>query len=172
MRNTLWSVLGLLILGACASTPAPDNWPGNAPPYDYFVDEYQRDAENRALQSQDDYMLWVMRFYRGRPGILGWQDITDSVVEGMTPAQRRTAQQLARNLGQRIAAEWAKANDVRVIDTAMLSLWGNIMVNAIDPGDRLEAMRAIDRDTRALLEGDLPTTQITEERYARFDSFF
>lgn len=172
MKSSLWFVLCLLVLGACASTPTPENWPEQAPPHSYFVEEYQHDPANRMRQSQTDYLSWVTRFYRGRPGILGWQDITDSVVQDMEPGQRATTMELARTLGRRIAAEWAKDNDVRVIDTAMLSLWGSIMVTAVEPGERLEAMQAIDRDTRALLEGELPPTQITEERYAEFDSFF
>ncbi len=172
MRSAVWSTIYVLMLSACATTVTPENWPDGAPPYQHFVETYRSDEANQAHQSEDDYLLWVRRFYEGRPGILGWNDITDSVTQDMDSSQRSTVDGLGSALGRRIAAEWAKANEVRRIDTAMLSLWGSIMVTAEAPEDRLEAMQAIDRDTRALLEGELPPTQITEERYAEFDSFF
>lgn len=175
MRSAVWSSVALLMLvmlGACTTTVTPENWPGTAPPHQHFVEAYRSDEANQAHQSEDDYLLWVRRFYEGRPGILGWNDITDSVTQDMDNDQQSAVDELGRRLGQRIAAEWAKANEVRRIDTSMLSLWGSIMVTAESPETRLEAMRAIDRDTRALLEGDLSARQITEERYAEFDSFF
>ncbi|MEX1196251.1 MAG: hypothetical protein WEB57_00105 [Pseudohongiellaceae bacterium] len=172
MKSAVWPTLILLLLGACATTVTPENWPDSAPPYEHFVDTYRSDEANQAHQAEDDYLTWVRRFYEGRPGILGWNDITESVVQDMDRAQRSAVDDLGNRLGRRIAAEWAKANEVRRIDTAMLSLWGSIMVTAESPETRLEAMRAIDRDARALLDGELRSRQITEERYAEFDSFF
>lgn len=172
MRSAAWSLLCLLILGACTTMVTPGNWPANAPPYSDFVTAYRSDEANQALQSEEQYLTWVQRFYEGRPGILGWNDITDSVLQDMNREQQSVVNDLGSRLGQRIAAEWAKDNAVRRIDTAMLSLWGSIMVTAESPETRLEAMRAINNDTRALLEGDLSARQITEERYAEFDSFF
>lgn len=172
MKSAVWSIILLLMLGACSTTVTPENWPASAPPYRHFVETYHSDEANQALQSEDDYLLWVRRFYEGRPGVLGWNDLTDSVTEDMSDAQQSLVDDLGSRLGRRIAAEWAKANAVRRIDTAMLSLWGSIMVTAESPETRLEAMRAIDRDTRALLDGDLSPMQVTEERYAEFDSFF
>lgn len=171
MKPAVWPIILLLMLGAC-TTVTPENWPASAPPHQHFVEAYRSDEANQAHQSRDEYLTWVRRFYEGRPGVLGWNDITDSVIQDMDGQQRSAVDDLGFRLGRRIATEWAKDNDVRRIDTAMLSLWGSIMVTAESPDTRLEAMRAIDRDTRALLEGDLSATQITEERYGEFDSFF
>lgn len=160
------------LLSTCATSIAPEDWPEQAAPHRYFVTAYQEDERNGELQDQDDYLLWVKRFYTGRPGIMGWREITDAVVADMNREQQQTVDRIAETLGRRIAAEWAKDNATRRIDTAMLSLWGSIMVGAVSPEDRLAAMRAIDRDSRALLDGDLRAGQITEQRYAEFDSFF
>jgi hypothetical protein len=172
VKHAVWLIPVLLTLSACATTVTPENWPVEAPSYPHFVESYRSDEANRSRQTRDDYLTWVQRFYTGRPGAPGWNEITDSAVQGMDEDQRAVVDDLGFRLGRRIAAEWAKDNDVRRIDTAMLSLWGSIMVTAETPESRLEAMQAIERDTRALLEGELPPTQITEERYAEFDSFF
>ena len=172
MRFLTAATAWLLLLTACATTVNPENWPARAPDWQRFADAYERDAENRAHQTRDEYLLWIRRFYEGRPGVVGWLDTTEILMEDLAPAQQPLVRDTARQLGQRIAAEWARDNAVRRIDTAMLSLWGSIMVASPTPEDRVAAMRAIDRDTRALLSGDLNAQQITEERYAEFDSFF
>jgi len=81
------------------------------------------------------------------------------------------------DLGAAIAAEWAKDNDLRIIDNRMLSLWGWILQLADSNEQRLLSVEIIQLDVANLLEGDLVPTEVTEPRYERlleielFDDF-
>ncbi|MEX2335447.1 MAG: hypothetical protein WD600_14395, partial [Pseudohongiella sp.] len=80
--------------------------------------------------------------------------------------QAEQVAELRDELGVMIAAEWAKDNDVRIIDTAMLSLWGGVMVAALEPEVRIDAIELITDDVERLLAGELAPARINDERYA------
>ncbi len=168
LRNGIrLSVFSLLViaLGACTTTRVLEDWPDDLPPQQYFIQAYQADEANQAHQEIEDYLRWVAHFYQGRAGIMGWNDMSDALTDGLEGETRQAVQRHRRELGKRIAAEWAKSNQARVIDTAMLSLWGNVMVSDPDPQYRLVALRRIDRDVEALLEGELEPDLVSQARY-------
>ena len=80
-------------------------------------------------------------------------------------------------LGAAIAAEWAKDNDLRIIDNRMLSLWGSILQLADSNEQRLLSVEIIHLDVANLLKGDLVPSEVREPRYERlleielFDDF-
>lgn len=172
MKPAATGILYLFLLAACSTAVTPENWPELAPPYHYFREVFRGDEANRARQSEEEYLGWVRRFYEGRRALPSWQEMTESLSREVGEDQRLLVQDLGFRLGRRIAAEWAKDNAVRRIDTGMLSLWGSVILSGDTPGERLQAMLAIDRDTRALLDGSLPAGEITEDRYPGLDSFF
>jgi hypothetical protein len=69
---------------------------------------------------------WFATFQEGTFYVQGWQEITAEILE--TVKQENKKEELRRsltNLGIRIGCEWSKKNDVRKIDTDMLSEWGS-----------------------------------------------
>ena len=63
-------VLGALLVvfaASCSTTrqQAHSDWPASLPERSHYVALYDMDKENQAVQSRDDYLRWVKRFYRG-----------------------------------------------------------------------------------------------------------
>jgi hypothetical protein len=172
VRNTLLTTFLALFLVACASTPGPEDWPSDAPSFRFFRQAYQSDAANRARQSEAEYLGWVRRFYEGHRVFPRWSEITTGIADKLEPQEQARVDDIGFRLGRRIAAEWAKDNAVRRIDTGMLSLWGSVIIAGDTPEEQLDALLAIDRDTRALLNGELSADDINEDRYPGLDSFF
>jgi len=164
IRTALLFALAGLLAG-CAATVPPQEWPEYVPDQSGFVDRWAADDRNRAAQDVDEYLAWIVRFYEGLPPIaLSWRDITSAVVADLESEERAAANARMERLGVRISSEWAKENDLRVIDTGMLSLWGSVMLG-VDTPERLAAMDMISRDVRALLDDSLAPEAITEQRY-------
>jgi hypothetical protein len=164
IRNPLLLLLVGLLAG-CASTPPEEDWPQHIPERSCFIELWRADAENREAQDVDEYLTWVVRFYEGlRPIALPWRDITTAVVADLEGDQRAEALARMERLGLRISAEWAKENELRVIDTGMLSVWGAVMLGVETP-ERIAAMDMISRDVRGLLDESITPDSITEWRY-------
>jgi len=161
-------LLAILSLAGCSSLPPDADWPGDLPPRSEFVRAYQEDPENAERQELGNYLTWIIRFYDGH-GMVGtsWKEVTHGIVHGLEGDALEGARGDLHQLGKRIASEWAKTNDARVIDTGMLSLWGSVMLAADDARDRLMAMKLISRDVADLLEGKRHPRSITEPRYEK-----
>lgn len=161
------TLLFLLTLAACASSRVLTEWPETVPAQDLFLQAYQQDPENQARQTDVEYLTWVVRFYEGWEMMAtGWNDMTPVVLSDLNARQSEQVASMRDNLGVLIAAEWAKDNDVRLIDTAMLSLWGGVMVAALEPQVRIDAIELITNDVERLLAGELAPARINDERYA------
>ena len=65
-----------------------------------------------------------------------------------------------------IGSEWAKHNDLRLIDSRMLSLWGSTIQLAPDFESQQETVEVIAQDVERLLNGNLPREEIHERRYS------
>ena len=171
IMKTMSALLAAALLQGCASfgvnnTRILEDWPDTVPDQAVFIQAWQQDRENRNLQSNVEYLNWVVRFYEGGELMsMGWNDMTPAILHGLAPEQMQQATRQRDQLGRAIAAEWAKDNEVREIDTAMLSLWGDLMIAAPEPSQRLAAMEMISRDVEKLLSGRLSPELITEQRY-------
>jgi len=108
-----------------------------------------------------------LSFYQGNLAYQsGWQDIQGYVYAAPAPeAEQELLEQLSL-LGIAIGSEWSKHNDVRQIDTRMLSLWGSTIQLAPDFDAQKQTVAVIATDIDLLLSGRLRKQDILEERYA------
>lgn len=115
-----------------------------------FDKTYAEDKANQSLQTKSKYMEFVRSFYEGNWLTQGWEDQSASLLEKVySPAKAGVKTKLAE-LGKVIAAEWAKDNRVRKINTVHLQEWGNQLKTAksLDDGSgagihaALEAIKA------------------------------
>lgn len=160
-------LLSVLALAACTSSRVLTEWPDTVPEQALFLQAYQQDLENQARQTDVEYLTWIVRFYEGWEMMAtGWNDMTPVVLSDLNARQSEQVAGMRDNLGVLIAAEWAKDNDVRIIDTAMLSLWGGVMVAALEPQVRIDAIELITDDVERVLAGELAPARINDERYA------
>ena len=156
-----------LILCACRNTDIP-NWPSVLPEQHYFVSAYQSDIGNKAAQSQQEYLQWVLSFYEGNLVITtGWLYVQSLVVRSAQPELKEELELHLTTLGGKIAAEWAKANEHRTIDSRILGIWGSVLQLAQGTEQRQEAIQLIAADVNALLEKELLGAEIQDVRYEK-----
>lgn len=162
---TVWVVL----LASCMSSAILEQWPEQIPQQSYFKELYREDGRNKARQSEVEYLVWVARFYEGWEMMpIGWQDISESVLVDLEPQEYRTIEGHLEHIGAQISGEWAKDNEVRQIDSRMLSLWAGVMQAEYSAQYRIAAVEVIARDVREILSGKLEMEQVTEDRYGHF----
>ncbi len=155
----------LVVLQSCVSTP-PENWPETLPDRQLFVAAYQADARNQQEQNRAEYLDWILNFYQG--SLLystGWQDIERLVLERTAPSDRPMITAELNRLGFAIASEWAKSNDVRVLDNRLLSLWGYLLQIAPDSAGQTRTIGVIAEDIAGLLSRRLAPDTVNESRY-------
>lgn len=177
MRHLILLSCCSMLLAGCI-TPDIRNWPDTIPSQGVFVDIYSEDGPNQALQSQTEYLEWTLSFYQGNLAYQsGWLDIDSNVLDAPDDVQREELMGQLRELGIAIGSEWAKHNDVRKIDTRMLSLWGSTIQLAPDFETQKQTVEVIAQDVALLLIGDLSNEEVTDARYAEllgielFDGF-
>lgn len=158
-------VLLAIVLSSCASTRIND-WPLNIPPRQNFIAVYEADSMNKAAQTEETYLSWILVFYQG--SLLyptGWQDIESFVLSGGDLQKEAVLQLQLAGLGESIGAEWSKGNLVRLIDNRMLSLWGSILQLAGTFDDQSAAIELIGGDVDALLSRKFNGDTIQTARY-------
>ncbi len=161
-------LLGVLlcVLSACTSTRVLERWPESLPEQHHFLSYYHEDADNQLVQTDVQYMTWVLRFYEGWELMpTGWKNIEENMLFDLSVEEHARVTAQLTELGALISAEWAKDNSVRLIDSAMLSLWGAVMQADFAAQARIAALTQIDADVRALLAGGLTPQDINEQRY-------
>lgn len=171
-KNFNWHLAVMLCMAAlisgCQSLGDAASWPEDVPPRAQFLSVYHADTENQQEQTHQQYLNWIVRFYQGWDLMsTGWNDLTPAVLMGMSGETLAAAQSESHQLGVAISSEWAKDNSVRKIDTAMLSLWGSVMLAIEEPPERLLALRQIGDDVDAIMRGELVAEEISDERYMR-----
>ena len=160
----LASVMGLT---ACAGMQQYSyTWPHDLPTRRHFEQLYQADEHNRSLQTEQQYLTWVIRFYKQWEVIpQGWKDIEADVLDGIEDKRYPVILAKLRRLGKLISGDWAKDNSVRHITTAMLSLWGEVIYIAIELDKREVTIDLILTDVLDLLSGALTQEMIEPGRY-------
>lgn len=156
----------VMLLANCMGNTILERWPEQIPQQSYFKQLYREDGSNKARQSEVEYLIWVARFYESWEMMpIGWQDISASVLVDLEPLQYRTIDGHLERIGAQISGEWAKDNEVRQIDSRMLSLWAGVMQAEYSAEYRTAAVEVIARDVDDILNGALPREQVTEDRY-------
>ena len=156
-----------LSLGACALLPGRENpeWPAELPARTYFEAQYRGDPKNARIQSEENYLLWVRRFYLGSDLYpYGFRDIETLVLDDSMADNARLAGKLKR-LGRSIAGDWAKHRSAKRLTTVMLSIWGSAIQAAVSAGRSEAVIDLVSADVRDLLSGRLPPAAIAAARY-------
>lgn len=157
----IWCLI--IALGSCASTP--DSWPGTLPPFSHFQANWKNDAANQQIQSEDEYLLWVRRFYEGFNTVPGWVDLEKQVLARLPQDEHSDAAGQLAALGVTISGEWAKDNSVRRIDTSTVATWRDALQESLSRMEFNSYLMLLNQDIAALLSGSLATDDITFERY-------
>ena len=166
MKSTTISLL-CLVLFSCANQDLA-NWPSSIPQQQVFVAAYTADSGNQQRQSQQEYLQWIMSFYQGNLAYQsGWLDIETIVLAAADSNDRQQLDRQLNELGTAIASEWAKHNEIRLIDTRMLGLWGSLLQLASNSEQRQRSIEIIREDVSALLSGTLNGSEIQDPRYAQ-----
>lgn len=166
MKAILASILLSLALASCI-TPSIRNWPETVPRQGLFVQAYRADPANRQLQSQQEYLEWILGFYQGTliyP--TGWLDVEERLLQDTPASEKPTLDARLEQLGIVIGSEWAKENDQRLIDNRMLALWGSTLQLMQGFDEQMQAIDEVSKDIDALFLGTLKKEDITESRYA------
>jgi hypothetical protein len=106
------------------------------PKEDDFRSAFYRDEKNQKRQSWKEYWGWIESYYQGNLLDAGWTKHSGALVEKVRgeQAQRQLRREL-NLLGRLIAAEWAKDNGARKIDTAALRSWSKRLLKAKNEDD-------------------------------------
>lgn len=165
-RKPFFITVFCLFLASCIG-PNLKDWPDSIPQTQVFIEAYDADEENQGRQSKTEYLEWVLSFYQGNLVYQsGWQDIQGYVYAAPAPEVEQELLEQLNLLGIAIGSEWSKHNDVRQIDTRMLSLWGSTIQLAPDFDTQKQTVEVIATDIVLLLIGSLSKQDILEERYA------
>jgi len=157
-------------LFACSSTKIArqaDAWPSDMPSRAYFLKIYNADETNKKIQSQEDYLTWIVRFYSGWELYRrGWIKMTDELVAQVKdPSQEKEIRQKVDRIGRLVSGEWAKKSDTRTIYLRNVSIWGNALLESLDRDEALPLINRVNQDVDDLLAHKISADIITAERY-------
>lgn len=160
-------VFSLLLLACTTVSERAEQWSPSWPSVAVFELAYQADTANQTVQSADDYIRWIQRFYQGWTFYPeGWDWLTDRVLMGIDDAtERRQITEQMFSLGLRISREWAKSSDYRVINTRHLLVWGNALKLSAARDQELWLSAKVSDDVNLLLALELQPSMIQKSRY-------
>ncbi len=158
-----------ILLASCVSSRRDElsqNWPQSLPSFQYFQCSYEANPRNQQYQTEAEYLQWILDFYQG--SLLyptGWLDVEAVILGALAPQDRQGQIILLQDLGARIAAEWARHNDVRLIDNRLLSEWGSMLQLALDATQLQRFVDAIAGDIELILAKELDPADVHPRRY-------
>ena len=158
----------VLLLGACTSVPErAEQWQSSWPPESFFEAAYAAELDNQAVQSAENYMRWIRRFYQGWTFYPeGWDWLTERVLMGIEDdAQRQLITEQMYSLGMRISREWAKSSAHRVINTRHLLVWGETLKLSAARDQELWLAAKVSADIDGLLASAIEPSMIKPSRY-------
>lgn len=170
-------VLATLISGCAGLLRPAEQWSGKIPAEvaseipskAYFVDVYHRDPSNEQLQSEEEYLKWVLRFYRGwGMAPMGWLGFEQEFLRDASPHSYAGFKAELQYLGKLVSSEWAKHQRVRRIDSRMLLVWSDVLQEARRQTKEQESLQVISEDVVALVSGELDQHAIKRQRYVAF----
>lgn len=171
-------LLAMLILTsslfACSSNRIvrqTDTWPDHMPSRAYFLRIYEADAINKKIQTQEEYLVWIVRFYTGWELYRrGWIKMTNELVAQVEdPDQINEIRHKVDRIGRLVSGEWAKKSDTRTIYLRHVSIWGNALLESLDRNEALPLINRVNQDVDDLLAHRIHTDVITAERYFPID---
>ncbi len=159
-------LLIFLLLNGCA-TISSSVWPENIPSKNYYIQYYQKDKPHQEALSQQQYLLWVHRFYFGWELYRrGWLQATEELAASINNANdRKIAVEKMNYIGLLISAEWAKNKQFHLISTRNLSIWGNALNYSVKNHQQLTMLETILIDVKRLLAKDISSSDILASNY-------
>jgi hypothetical protein len=127
-----------------------------------FDRAWRADSRNQEAQPLAEYLKWVDSFYDGSPFVPGWTRRQAELCSTAGPE----AEARVERLGQILAAEWAKSNALRRVDSGLLARIAGILADARDRDDLIRVTDELIDDVRAVLAGDRVPEAMTRERYS------
>jgi hypothetical protein len=164
LRIPILIALTVLLAACVARAPTPP-WPDGAASPTVFRAEWRRSADNQRLQAEEEYLLWVTRFYTGNGPVPGWLDMTEQVLQRVAPEARADIDARLLELGARIGREWAKDNSIRRLSTRSAGVWRDALLEALARNELDAYLDRLSTDVDALLSGALDNAAIRFERY-------
>jgi hypothetical protein len=157
-------------LFACSSNKIvrqADAWPSEMPSRAYFLKIYEADEANKKIQTQEEYLTWIVRFYSGWELYRrGWIKMTNELVAQVEdPNQIKEIRYKVNRIGRLVSGEWAKKADTRTIYLRHVSIWGNALLESLDRNDALPLINRVNQDVDDLLAHRIKADIITAERY-------
>lgn len=155
-------------LFACSTHRAErDTWPEGMPSRAYFVKVYEADKINKQIQTKDEYLTWILRFYNGWELYRrGWIKMTDELVaQVQDPQQVTEIRYKIDRIGRLVSGEWAKKSDTRTIYLRHVSIWGNALLESLDRDQALPLIDQVNQDVDDLLAQKIKPDVITADRY-------
>jgi hypothetical protein len=162
------AVACFVFLSACSTrVPQADTWPKDIPSRAFFVAHYESDLENKDGQDVEEYLLWVLRFYKGWELYHnGWTKVTDDSLHGVTnPVLAQEIKTKMDLIGEGIACEWAKNKKDRRILTRHVVVWGNALIESIKRDQEIPLINRVLADVNGLLENQIALDDVKAERY-------
>jgi hypothetical protein len=157
-ESVRFAALGAAVfVSGCATNPSVSASP---PPTTYFAARYAADQSNAARQTEADYLAYVAQFYRGNGWVAGWSALNAELVKA-DPGLAGDLDAMARE----IAAEWAKDNGVRRIDTACLQVWASALQAARREGRLAATVVLVREDAARLIAGTIVAKAVAAPRY-------
>lgn len=157
-------IVYFLLMSGC--TQLREDWPSEVPNKNRFLAVYNKDPINKAMQTPEEYLLWVERFYMGWEIYRrGWLKTTNELMAEIEPAKQAEYKKKMNKLGFAICSEWAKKSKTRRIYTRHVSVWGNALVESLDRGEYDQLVERVQADVDALLAHKLEPDLITASRY-------
>jgi hypothetical protein len=161
-----------LIFSGCASVKEKKTWPAEIPPIHVYTDYYSQDVGHQTALTEQEYLLWVHRFYYGWALYnRGWLKATDELVATLkTENDKKDAKEKMLAIGKLVSPEWAKNKQYRVINSRHLGIWGNAINSSILAKEQMLMLDKILLDVQLLLEKRVEPNSIIEARYYLADS--
>lgn len=161
-------------LFACSSTKIArqtTTWPSDMPSRAYFLNIYEEDEANKQVQTQEEYLTWIVRFYSGWELYRrGWIKMTNELVAQVEdPTQVKEIRHKVDRIGRLVSGEWAKKSDTRTIYLRHVSIWGNALLESLDRNEALSLINRVNQDVDDLLAHRIKADIITAERYFPVD---
>lgn len=161
-------------LFACTSNKIvrqADSWPSDMPSRAYFLNIYEADETNKKLQTKEEYLTWIVRFYSGWELYRrGWIKMTNELVAQVEdPNQVKEIRYKVDRIGRLVSGEWAKKADTRTIYLRHVSIWGNALLESLDRNEALPLVNRVNQDVDDLLAHRIEADIITAERYFPVD---
>lgn len=153
------------LLVSCVAHVHDSDWIEDVPARSYFQKHWQSDSANQQLQNEDEYLVWVQRFYQGFKLAPGWLELTKQIENGIPAKERKRVHRILTELGGKICAEWAKNNKVRKINSRSAAIWRDAVRESLAQDDLYPFLERLERDINNMLAGKLSNDQIYFERY-------